>query len=127
MKRRTLPDRRAHITQKVGIGAKRTLYLSVDSTTPSEVFIRVKQRQLDSEVVMLYDAVARIASLGLQYGVPLARIGETLLGTRSEPSGSVSGDGRIKFCNGSIDFVGRHVLVHYCGRTDLAHVRSTDA
>jgi ribonucleoside-diphosphate reductase alpha chain len=123
MSRKTLQPRRSHITQKVSIGGIRTCYLSVDSTTPSELFIRVKERNMEAEVVTLYDTLARVSSLALQHGVPLEKIGETLIGVKSDPGGPVQGDDKIKFCAGPLDWAGRHILVHYCNRTELAHVK----
>lgn len=121
MNRKQLAPRRDHITQKVSIGGIRTCYFSVDSTTPSELFIRVKERNIEAEVVTLYDTLARVSSLALQYGVPLEKIGETLIGVKSDPGGPVQGDDRIALCSGPLDYVGRHILVTYCGREELAH------
>lgn len=123
MNRKQLAPRRDHITQKVRIGNIRTSYLSVNSTEPEELFVRVKQRNIEAEVVALYDTLAQVSSLALQYGTPLEKIGETLLGVKTEPAGPVVGDSKIKFCNGTLDWAGRHILVHYCNRTDLAHVK----
>lgn len=122
MTRKDLPARREHHMQKVKIGdGRRTLYLSVDSTdTPSEVFLRISG-DTDAEKVCLYDVLARLISLALQEGVSLAKVADRLHGTRSEPAGVVTGDDRISFCDGTLDFVGRHFLVHYCQRDDLAH------
>lgn len=123
MPRKKLPDRRDHITQRVRIGGKRTLYLSVDNETePSEIFIRIRG-ETGSEKVACYDVIARLISLAIQEGVPLASIAERLLATKMEPAGLVQGDDRIKMCDGTLDYIGRHILVMYCGREDLAHVK----
>lgn len=123
MPRKKLPNRRNHITQRVRIGGKRTLYLSVDDeTTPSEIFIRIRGETGD-EKVCLYDVIARLISLAIQEGIALEAVAERLLGTRMEPAGPVVGDESIKFCDGTLDFVGRHLLLYYCGRTELAHVK----
>src|SRR6267143_3609883 len=67
--RLTLPNRRNHITQKVRIGGQRTLYISVhDDAQPAEVFLRVKGADCSSELIGLYDVIARLMSLALQYG-----------------------------------------------------------
>jgi ribonucleoside-diphosphate reductase alpha chain len=121
MGRTELPSRRRHITQKARIGPQRVLYLSVDDEqTPHELFLRIKGES-GAEKVCCYDVIARLVSLALQEGVPLERIAERLRGTRSEPAGPVQGDALIKFCDGTMDYIGRHLLVYYCGRTDLAH------
>jgi hypothetical protein len=62
--RRVLPNRRRHITQKVKIAGSRTLYLSVhDDAQPAEVFLRLKGPDGSSELIGLYDVVARLMSL----------------------------------------------------------------
>jgi len=117
-----LSDRRGHITQKVRIGGVRTVYLSVDEeAVPHEVFLRIKGEGATAELVCLYDVVARLMSMALQAGIPLAEIAARLQGTRCAPAGPVAGDDRIKMCDGVMDYVGRHLLVWYGGREDLAH------
>jgi hypothetical protein len=67
--RRTLPSRRHHITQKVKIAGRRTLYISVhDHEHPAEIFLRVKGADCSSELIGLYDVIARLMSIALQHG-----------------------------------------------------------
>lgn len=121
--RRELPSRRNHRTQKVRIAGQRTAYLSVhDDPNPAELFIRVRGVDCTSEVVGLYDIVGRLASLALQYGAPLEKVGEMLLGAKFEPAGPVSLHPRIRNCTSLPDLIGRHLLVEFCNRADLAHV-----
>lgn len=121
MARKKLPSRRAHITQRVKIGGSRTLYLSVDDdASPNEIFLRIRG-ETGSEKTCCYDVIARLISLALQEGVPIEDIASRLHGTRTEPAGPVTGDERIKFCDGTLDFVGRWLLINCCGREDLAH------
>lgn len=123
MPRKKLPSRRSHITQRVRIGGKRTLYLSVDDEKePSEIFIRIRG-ETGSEKTACYDVIARLMSMALQEGISLADIAERLHGTKMEPAGPVDGDAHVKFCDGSLDYVGRHLLINFCGRDDLAHVK----
>mgnify|MGYP003436106908 FL=1 len=123
MPRNLLSDRRSGMTRRVKVAGKRTLYLSVDDeTNPSEVFLRIRG-EAGSEKVACYDIIARLMSLALQEGIPMADIAERLYGTRMEPAGPVSGDGQIKMCDGTGDYIGRHLLANFCGRTDLAHVK----
>lgn len=69
--RRPLPIRRNHITQKVKVSGQRTLYLSVhDDEQPAEIFLRLKGSDCSSELIGLYDVIARLLSLSLQYGAP---------------------------------------------------------
>lgn len=67
--RRSLPSRRNHITQKVRIGGQRTLYISVhNDPSPAEIFLRVKGTDCTPETIALYDVIARLMSVSLQYG-----------------------------------------------------------
>ena len=121
--RRDLPSRRNHRTQKVRIAGQRTAYVSVhDDPAPAELFIRVRGVDCTSEVVGLYDVLGRLASLALQYGAPLEKVGEMLMGTKFEPAGPVQLHARIKNCTSLPDLIGRHLLVEFCNRADLAHV-----
>jgi len=121
--RRPLPNRREHTTQKVRIGHQRTLYISVhDDERPAEVFLRVKGPDCSSELIGLYDVIARLMSLALQYGAPLEKVGDLLAGAKFAPYGPVSGHDRLKSCTSLPDLIGRHLLIEYCGRHELAHV-----
>ncbi len=121
--RRILPNRREAVTQKVRISMQRTLYVSVhQDPEPAEIFCRVKGVGCTTEVIGLYDILARLASLALQYGAPLEKLADMLAHTKFEPCGPVSGHHKIKFCSSPVDLIGRHLLVEHCGREDLAHV-----
>ncbi len=121
--RLALPNRRHHITQKVRIAGQRTLYLSVhDDAQPAEIFLRVKGSGCSSELIGLYDVIARLMSLALQYGAPLEKVGDLLAGAKFAPCGPVVGHDRLKHCTSLPDLIGRHLLVEYCGRHDLGHV-----
>ncbi|NOT95584.1 MAG: hypothetical protein HOP00_04665 [Nitrospira sp.] len=86
--RRALPARRPHITQKVKIAGRRTLYSSVhDDEHPAEIFLRVKGLDCTSELIGLYDVIARLMSLALQHGAPLEKVGDLLAGAKFEPCG----------------------------------------
>ena len=121
--RHELPARREQVTQKVRVADRRTVYLSTHAdAAPAELFVRIKGKDCTSEIIALYDVLARLASLALQYEAPLEKVGNMLLGVTFEPAGPVLGHSRIKFCTSIPDFIGRHLLVEYCGRDDLAHV-----
>lgn len=49
-------------------------------------------------------------------------VGELLLGVQFEPAGPVSEHPRLKHCTSLPDLLGRHLLIEYAGREDLAHV-----
>lgn len=120
-------DRRPHLTQKATIAEARTVYLSVDGDKPQETFIRIKGDDVTAELVCLHDLIARLISRMLQEGIALEAIGELLQGTRYEPAGVVQWDDRIKMCSSVMDYIGRHFLVHYCGRAELGHVTPAPA
>lgn len=125
-----LPPRRKLVRQKARILScrgpqvvERVLYLDVhDAEAPKELFLRVKGAGANEEIIALYDITARLASLALQYGAPLEQVGTSLLGSKFAPGGPVRGDARIKTCTSPTDYIGRHVLLYFCGREDLAHV-----
>ena len=130
MTRKRPPERRNIVRQKAKIKAEhgvRTIYLDVhDATPPLELFIQVKGAELDEEKIALYNCLARAYSMALQYGAPLETVGQQLLGVKVEPAGPVVGDDRIKNCQSAMDWVGRHILVHWCGQEDLAHVQKKE-
>jgi ribonucleoside-diphosphate reductase alpha chain len=122
--RRILTDRRHHITQKFRVGGQRTLYLSVhDDAHPAEIFLRLKGHDCSSELIGLYDVIARLMSIALQYGAPLEKVGDLLTGAQFAPCGPVSGHDQIKACSSLPDLIGRFLLLEFCGREDLAHVQ----
>ncbi len=119
----TLPARRNSITQNVRIAGQRTLYISVhDDPSPAEIFLRVKGSDCTPEIIALYDVIARLMSVTLQYGASLEKLGDLLSGAKFGPCGPVSGHDRLKHCSSLPDLIGRHLLVEYCRRDDLAHV-----
>jgi ribonucleoside-diphosphate reductase alpha chain len=121
--RRLLAARREHTTQKLRISGQRTVYISVhDDEQPAEMFLRVKGPGCTSEVIALFDIVARLASLALQYGSPLEKVADMLHATKFEPAGPVSGHERIKHCSSLPDVIGRYLLLEYCGREEVAHI-----
>jgi len=115
-----LPHRRNHITQKVKVAGQWTLYISVhDHEQPAEIFLRVKGSDCSSELIGLYDVIARLMNLALQYGAPFEKVGELLAGAKFAPCGPVVGHDRIKYCTSLPDLIGRHLLIECCGREDL--------
>ena len=124
--RLSLPNRRNHITQKIRIAGQRTLYISVhNDTQPAEIFLRVKGPDCSSELIGLYDVIARLMSIALQYGAPLEKVGDLLTGAQFAPCGPVSGHDHIKHCSSLPDLIGRHLLIEYCGRHEMGHSKHT--
>jgi len=119
--RLALTNRRQHITQKVRVAGRRMLYISVhDDEQPTEVFLRLKGFNCSSELIGLYDVMARLLSVTLPYGASLEKLGDLPAGAKFAPCGPVSGHDRIKQCSSLPDLIGRHLLVGYCGRVALA-------
>ena len=120
--RRALPPRHHHLTQKVKIAGQRILYFSIhDDEQLTEIFLRVKGSDCSSELIGLYDVLARLMSLALQYGAPHEKVGNLLTGVKFEPCGPVSGHHRLKHCTSLPDLIGRHLSVEYCSRNELVH------
>jgi len=72
--RLALPNRREHTTQKVRIYGQRTLYISVhDDERPAEIFLRLKGSDCSSELIGLYDVIARLMSIALHSTVPRSK------------------------------------------------------
>lgn len=111
MKRKILPARRNHITQKVKIAGRRTLYLSVDDDEPPlEVFLRIRGDDVSAETTALFDVMARLISVCLQYGCPVETVGKLLQGVKVDPAGIVTGHDSIHFCSSLPDLIGQHLL-----------------
>jgi hypothetical protein len=67
--RLALSARRNHIAQKVKISGQRTLYISIhDNKHPADIFLRAKGADCSSDLIGLYDVIARLMSLTLLYG-----------------------------------------------------------
>lgn len=92
--------------------------------TLGEVFVTVGKD--GSTVAGLISAWAQAVSIGLQYGVPLAKFVDVFTHGRFEPAGNVSGHASIKRATSLVDLVMRILAVKYLQRTDLAHVHAEE-
>lgn len=120
-----LPDRRESVTHRVTIGSCK-IYLTVgfydpEKTRVGEVFIALEKTGAERRWMM--DEIARLASKLLQRGASLEEVAEMWLGTKSELGGPVRGDDLIKNCTSTLDYIARKLLIDYCGRAELAHVK----
>jgi ribonucleoside-diphosphate reductase alpha chain len=127
MARTPMPSRRNCVTQRVSIDGQK-LYLTIGfsdeaNTQVGEVFLVLQKTGAQERA--LYDEIARSASKRLQLGESLDALALSWLGTKLKPCGPVEGDARIKLCNGPLDWAGRHLLIHYCQREDLAHAKAS--
>ncbi len=85
--RQFLPDERNSITHKFRVGDQEG-YITVglyDDGRPGEIFVKINKE--GSTVSGLTDAVAKLASIALQYGVPLDELAPKMRNTRFEPYG----------------------------------------
>lgn len=55
------------------------------------------------------DSLARMTSLALQHGVPVAEVAATLRGMDFEPNGPVSGDTVATSCTSIVDYVAQEI------------------
>ena len=86
-----------------------------------ELFISIEKT--GSQDRWFLDSIARLASLALQHGIPMADICDQWVETKGRPCGMVQGDQFIKMCSSPLDYVAKHLLTHYGGREDLKHVK----
>ena len=70
-----------------------------DNEYPSEILPRVKVPTAPRDLIGLYDVVARLMSVALQYGAPLEKIGDLLAEAKFAPCGPMSGHDRIEYCS----------------------------
>lgn len=108
--RQILPNRRESVTHKIRVGNQRTVYLSTDAVPPLELFVRVRGQDCTAETVALYDCLARLVSVALQYGAPVETVGKLLRGVQVEPAGIVTGHPSMHFCSSLPDAIGQHLL-----------------
>ncbi len=62
-----------------------------DDQAPAEIFLLVKGADDSSETIALYDGIARLMSIALQYGASLEKVGGLLTGAQFAPCWPVSG------------------------------------
>ena len=126
MKRKSMPNRRETVRQRVTIGGKR-LFLDVGlyrEGTVGEIFVTIEKTGSDLRATM--DVVARLVSVGLQCGIKMERFIKMLHNTRFAPAGIVTGDKRIKFASSPLDYVARYLAVYFNDQDELAHVKQED-
>ncbi len=124
--REKMPDRRKGYTQKANVGGHK-VYLRTGEYNDGrigEIFIDMHKEGAAFRAMMNNFAIA--ISLGLQYGVPLEEYVEAFIFTKFEPAGMVIGNDAIKNATSILDYVFRELAVSYLGRTDLAHVDTSD-
>jgi ribonucleoside-diphosphate reductase alpha chain len=116
--REFLPDERRSITHKFRVGDQKG-YLTVGlypDGRPGELFVKINKE--GSMVSGLMDAVAKVASIALQFGVPLADLAPKMRNTRFEPYGP-TGNPEIPWATSVVDYV-FHWLERKFGVADAA-------
>jgi len=121
--RARLPHRRRGFTQEAKIGSHK-IYIRTgeyEDGQLGEIFIDMHKEGAAFRSVM--NCLAMSVSLGLQYGVPLAKYVDQFTFTRFEPSGPVIGHPHVKFATSLVDYIFRTLGIEYLKRHDLAHVK----
>ncbi|EHS52781.1 ribonucleoside-diphosphate reductase, adenosylcobalamin-dependent, partial [Rhizobium sp. PDO1-076] len=121
-----LPARRKGYTQKAKIGGH-TIFLRTgeyDDGRLGEIFLDMNKE--GSALRAFINNFAISVSLGLQYGVPLEEYVDAFTFTKFEPAGMVTGNDAIKNATSILDYVFRELAISYIGRSDLAHVDTSD-
>ena len=104
--RRKLPDERKAITHKFSIAGHEG-YITVgmyDDGTPGELFLTMSKE--GSTISGLMDTIATMASLSLQYGVPMDTLCSKFAHMRFEPSG-ITPNPDIRFAKSIPDYIFR--------------------
>jgi len=110
--REFLPDERKSITHKFRVGDQEG-YITVglyDDGRPGEIFVKINKE--GSTVSGLTDAVAKLASIGLQYGVPLEELAPKMRNTRFEPYGP-TGNPQVPWATSVIDYIFHWLQVRF--------------
>jgi ribonucleoside-diphosphate reductase alpha chain len=124
--REFLPDERQSITHKFRVGDQDG-YLTVGlypDGRPGELFVKINKE--GSTVSGLMDAVAKIASIALQYGVPLGDLAPKMRNTRFEPYGP-TGNPQIPWATSVVDYVFHWLEVKFLGSATPATVEPASA
>ena len=109
MKRHRLPDRYETTRQGIKLGG-RTLYVDVGRDTDNvvrSVFVDFGKTGTDARAWSQVFFMA--VSIGLQYGVPLAKYLKLMRGTQFPPKGIVVGDSKVRFASSPLDYLAKHL------------------
>ena len=124
-RRRKLEDEREAFTHKFSIGGHEG-YLTTglyDDGQPGEIFLKMAKE--GSTVSGLMDTIATMASIALQYGVPLKALVDKFSHTRFEPSG-FTGNKQIPIAKSITDYVFRYLGNRYLGSAETTSAEVSD-
>ncbi len=111
-RRRRLPMTRKSITHKFSIAGHEG-YITVgmyDDGTPGEMFVKMAKE--GTVVSGLMDSLATVASIALQFGVPLEVLVAKFAHTRFEPAG-ITENPNIRFAKSIMDYIGRWLAITF--------------
>ena len=117
------PARRAGWTDEFEVnGFKYYLRHNIDANNKlCELWIDAPNES--SSVRTALNTMCRFMSKGLQYGMPVEEVVDTLTGIQQDPRGLVKHE-NIKVCKSIYDAIGRFVAYMYLGKTDMTDVES---
>jgi ribonucleoside-diphosphate reductase alpha chain len=110
--REFMSDERQSITHKFRVGDQEG-YITVglyDDGRPGEIFVKINKE--GSTVSGLGDAVAKLASIALQYGVPLEELAPKMRNTRFEPYGP-TGNPKVPWATSVVDYIFHWLQVRF--------------
>ncbi len=117
--RRELPAHAGGIARRITIGGQRVFLRTGEYAdgTPGELTVSVPQATPTARGWA--EAFGHVASLGLQYGVPVAELAHALVNTRFGPSGVVEGDPDVTRATSPADYLARALVAAYAPETAL--------
>jgi ribonucleoside-diphosphate reductase alpha chain len=116
--REFLPDERRSITHKFRVGDQEG-YITVglyNDGRPGEIFVKINKE--GSTVSGLGDAVAKVASIALQYGIPLEDLAPKMRNTRFEPYGP-TGNSLVPWATSVVDYIFHWLQVRFGSGADV--------
>jgi ribonucleotide reductase alpha subunit len=123
--REHLPWRRTSgFRQKVKIDGQSLFFATSEypNGQPAEMFLTLSHE--GSTMRAMADLVAKMISVGMQYGVPVEEFVERLRDTKFEPAGMVEGHDRIKVVSSIADYIGREMALTYLGDQSAGQVKA---
>lgn len=124
--RKRLPQKRGGNTYELTVGGQKVFLRTGEYEDGSlgEIFIDVQKEGATLRSIVGCFAIS--VSLGLQFGVPLAKYVERFKDIRFEPAGVVTGFDKLPRATSLVDLVFRVLGIEYLRRDDLARVAADD-
>jgi ribonucleoside-diphosphate reductase alpha chain len=110
------PRRRRNITSTARLPGAGKVHLTIDLDNYGQaIAIWVEVHKEGSIVRGMLDAVAALASQGLQHGASIHEVADRMIGVRFEPDGAVEGHETVKECLSIVDLLGRMIAAEMAG------------